>query len=372
MWERILFVIFLIFALTAAIQFFYYLYFYLAPYTYEAPEIKSSGIPVSIIICARNEAENLKKFLPSVLEQDYPGYEVIVVNDCSEDDTYQVLGELLPRYPHLRVSTINKDPKFTHNKKLAQFIGIKAAKNEALLFTDADCQPESPKWLEGMTFHFEAKIDYVIGYGRYMKQDGMLNRFIRTDTVMIAMQYLGMAIRGIPYMAVGRNLAYRRTEFFKNNGFGIHSNLASGDDDLFINSNARTENTVVEFRPGTHTISVPCSSFSDWKKQKKRHLTTAPYYKPSDKFLLITEPLSRMVFYSLFIVLLSFHYMWIEVLAIFGVRMIIQTTVYSLVQRKLQERGLVFYSLFFDIFSPVINSFLYLGSKKGQAKNQWR
>jgi glycosyltransferase involved in cell wall biosynthesis len=372
MGERILFVFFLIFAFTAAIQFYYYLYFYLAPYSWEPPEIKSEGKPVSVIICARNEAENLKKLLPSVLEQDYPDYEVIVVNDCSEDDTYKVLGELIPRYPHLRISTLNKDPKFTHNKKLAQFIGIKAAKNQVLLFTDADCMPESNKWLEGMTCHFQGKTDYVLGYGGYLKEDGMLNTFIRTDTVMIAMQYLGMAIRGIPYMAVGRNLAYRRSEFFNNNGFGIHSNLASGDDDLFINNNAKPGNTIVEFRPGTHTASVPSPSFSEWKKQKKRHLTTAPYYKPSHKFLLVTEPLSRMIFYSLFIVLLAFHYLWIEVLVIFGVRMVTQTTVYSLVQRKLQERGLVVYSLFFDIFSPVINSFLYLGSKKGQAKNQWR
>ena len=157
----------------------------------------SDGVrePVSVIICARNEAENLKNFLPSVLEQDYPDYEVIVVNDCSEDNSYDILGEYLVRYPHLKISTINKDPKFTHNKKFAQFIGIKAAKNDILVFTDADCKPESDQWLAMMSSHFDEKISFVLGYGGYLREKGLLNKYIRYDCMVIAMQYLGMAIR---------------------------------------------------------------------------------------------------------------------------------------------------------------------------------
>ena len=131
---------------------------------------------MSVIICARNEAENLQKFLPSVLKQDYADYEVIVVNDCSEDNSYVILGNYLTQYPNLRISTINKDPKFTHNKKFAQFIGIKAAKNEILLFTDADCQPQSDKWLEGMTSQFDEKTDFVLGYGGYREEKGIIEQ----------------------------------------------------------------------------------------------------------------------------------------------------------------------------------------------------
>ena len=194
---------------------FYYLFFYLAVYLYKTPATETKKQPVSVIICARNEAENLRNFLPSVLEQDYPDYEVIVVNDCSEDNSYDVLGKFLMQYPHLKISTVNKDPKFTHNKKFAQFIGIKAAKNEILLFTDADCQPESDKWIEAMTSHFDDKITFVLGYGGYLNEKGLLNKYIRFDSMTIAMQYLGMAIQGIPYMGVGRNLAYRRSAIFQ-------------------------------------------------------------------------------------------------------------------------------------------------------------
>jgi biofilm PGA synthesis N-glycosyltransferase PgaC len=368
-----LLVVFSLLAFSAAVQLFYYLYFYLAVYLHKSTDVQNALQPVSVIICARNEAENLKKFLPSVLEQDYPDYEVIVVNDCSEDNSYDILGKYLGMYPHLRISTVNKDPKFTHNKKFAQFIGIKAAKNEILLFTDADCSPESDKWLRGMTSHFDSTTAFVLGYGGFQKTKGLLNRYIRYDSSTIAMQYLGMAIRGLPYMGVGRNMAYLRSLFFLNKGFGGHNHIISGDDDLFVNSNATGANTTVEFSTGTHTRSVPAGTVKEWLTQKKRHLTTAPYYKLRDKILLITEPLTRITFYSSIIILLSFRYLWPYVLAIFGIRLISQIIILNAVQKKLNEPGMVIYSLFFDIFSPVINSLVFLGSSRNRsANNRWK
>jgi len=368
-----LLVIFLIFAFSAVIQLFYYLFFYLSVYVHKPKVVINSMQPVSIIICARNESENLRNFLPAVLEQDYPDYEVIVVNDCSEDNSYDVLGTFSLQYPNLKISTINKDSKFSHNKKFAQFIGIKAAKNEILLFTDADCQPESDKWIQSMASHFDDKTSFVLGYGGYLNEKGLLNKYIRYDNMTIAMQYLGMAIRGVPYMGVGRNLAYRRSVFFDNKGYGTHNHIISGDDDLFVNTNATRENTLVEFREGTHTRSVPFSGLNEWFTQKKRHLTTAPYYKFRDKLLLITESASRIVFYTTFIVLLSFIFLWPYVLAVFGLRLIIQIIVFTLVQKKLNEKELIIYSLFFDIFSPVINALVYFSNRLDRpGKNRWK
>lgn len=354
------------------IQIFYYLYFYLSV-QFHRSEASNNLQAVSVIICARNEAENLERFLPAVLEQKYPEYEVIVVNDCSEDNSYEILGKYLLQYPHLKVSTINKDPKFTHNKKLAQFIGIKASKNELLLFTDADCTPDSDRWLEGMASKFSEKTTFVLGYGGYLKEKGFLNSFIRYDSMTIAMQYLGMAIRGIPYMGVGRNLAYRRSLFFANKGYGAHNQLASGDDDLIVNGNATAENTVVQFSKGTHTRSVPARSVHEFIKQKKRHFTTAPHYKVRDKILLMTEPVSRVLFYASVTVLVINLYLWPYILAAFGLRLVIQSAVLILVSKKLNEPGIVPVSLFFDIFSPVIYSAIYItkpGSKSG--RNRWK
>jgi cellulose synthase/poly-beta-1,6-N-acetylglucosamine synthase-like glycosyltransferase len=358
----ILFTVFSILATAASIQLFYYFFFYLAVYVHKPAKINTRKEPISIIICARNEAENLRNFLPSVLEQDYPDYEVIVVNDCSEDNSYEILGEFLKKYPHLKISTVNKDPKFTHFKRFAQFIGIKAAKNDILLFTDADCHPESDKWIEKMTSHVDDKFTFVLGYGGYHSGKGLLNKYVRYDCMTIAMQYLGMAIRGVPYMGVGRNLVYRRSVFFENKGFGSHNHLVSGDDDLFVNSNASRKTTCVEFGDGSHTRSVPVTTLKAWVTQKKRHLTTAPYYRPSHKVLLATEPLTRVLFYTSFTSLCITNFFLPFTLAIFGLRLITQITVLSLVQKKLKEPGLLLYSIFFDIFSPVINGILYLSN----------
>ncbi len=368
-------VVFIIFAFSAAVQLFHYLWFYLAVplYRYPPEEEKTDKKPVSVIICARNEAENLRRFLPSILEQDYPEYEVIVVNDCSEDNTYDVLGSFLPDYPHLKISTINKDPRFTHNKKFAQFIGIKAAVNEILLFTDSDCEAVSPRWIEMMASHFSDDIQIVLGYGGYMKKKGLLNKYIRYDTFMIALQYLGMAVRKIPYMGVGRNLAYRRSLFFEKGGFGGHTHIISGDDDLFVNANAARHNTCVEFRHESHTRSVPCSSTESWIKQKKRHFTSAPLYKTWHKLIIGSEPLSRMLFYIMFIILIISLNLWQVVIAIFGLRLIILMTVLIQAQKILNEKGIAGYSLIFDIFSPVIDSVIYFSNTITRSgKNKWK
>jgi cellulose synthase/poly-beta-1,6-N-acetylglucosamine synthase-like glycosyltransferase len=308
-----------------------------------------------------------------VLNQAYPDYEVIVVNDCSEDSTFEVLGELLPQYPRLKVSTVTKDPKFSHSKKFAQFIGIKAAKNDILLFTDADCKPESDKWLEGMVSHFNDKTSFVIGYGGYIRTRGLLNRYIRYDTMTVALQYLGMAIRGLPYMGVGRNLAYRRSVFFDKKGFGSYKDVVSGDDDLFVNAYATRANTSVEFRKENHTRSVPSSRTGQWLTQKRRHMTSAPYYKFRDKVFVASEPLSRILFYASFAILLSMQFMWPVVVAIFAVRFIVQIIVLEMGRKTLNEKGLSGFWIFFDIFSPVINGIVYLSSKLGKSgKNKWK
>ena len=363
----------ILFSLSALIQLIWYFYFILATLTAKHPETSAGKKPVSVIICARNEAENLSRFLPSVLEQDYPDYEVVVVNDCSEDNSYDILGSLMQKYPHLRISTVNKDPKFTHSKKMAQFIGIKAAKNELLIFTDADCQPVSANWLTIMASRFSEDTDFVLGYGGYLRGDGLLNRYIRFDTMTIALQYMGMAIRGIPYMGVGRNLAYRKSVFFEKKGFGKHSYIISGDDDLFVNANAKGSNTVVEFRNDAHTRSVPCTNVSAFVAQKRRHLTTAPYYKFTHRLLLILEPSSRLLFYVAFIVLISNMFLWQTVLAIFGLRIIQVTVMLILGARRFNEKGIAALSIFFDILSPLINRLIYLSNILSlPGKKKWK
>lgn len=363
-----------LFLLAFLVQMFYYLRYYLTAGRSGSHDAAGSHrMPVSVVICARNEAANLRRYLPAVLQQKHNNFEVVVVNDSSEDDSDIVLSELKAQYPHLKISTITKDPRFHHNKKLAQLIGIKAASNDLLLLTDADCLPESDKWLTMMTAPMAEGKDIVLGYGGYMKSRGLLNLYIRNDAFFIAMQYAGMALRGKPYMGVGRNLAYRKELFMKSNGFSSHYHLASGDDDLFVNANATASNTAVIIDRDAHTRSVPAAGLREFIKQKRRHFTTAPYYRPADRFRLFLEPFSRLLFYGTAAALLSLLCLWQAVAAVTGLAIAVKMVVYFKTAGKLNESGIALTAIFYDIISPIVNSLLYIAKFGNQAgKKAWR
>ncbi|MDZ7739646.1 MAG: glycosyltransferase [Bacteroidales bacterium] len=354
------YILLLLFAVSLTVQLFYYFFFYIRTGAGRKKRKERKAEPVSVVICARNEAENLKSFLPSVLEQDYHDFEVVVVNDCSDDDSEDVLERFTKEYKNLKVTTIHKESSLRHSKKMALFLGIKAAGNDLLLLTDADCQPVSSKWISGFASSFTRKTGFVLGYGAYLRKKGLLNKYIRYDAMFIGMQYLGMALAGLPYMGVGRNLAYRKSLFLDNKGFGPHLNLQSGDDDLFVNQLANRKNTRVNLSPGSITRSIPSATWKQFFKQKTRHMSTASHYRPLTKFLLVAEPVSRVLFYASFIILMLTTGLYLPLGIAAGTVILAKLITFILVQRTLNEKDLLLFSLLFDIFSPVINMFFLI------------
>ena len=260
---------------------------------------------VSVIVCAKNELANLKDYMQALLTQDYPEYEVIIVNDGSVDDTRTYLEYWQKRYKNLKLTFVPVGAKVTSTKKLAITLGAKAAQYDYLLLTDADCRPESTHWINEMMKGFESQEpkDIVLGFGAYFVKPTLLNRMIQFDTLFNGLQYLGLAATGHPYMGVGRNLAYSKRLFFEHGGFvGLLENKA-GDDDLFVNREATRENTAIVCTRDSLTWSVPKTSLADWLRQKRRHLSVAPKYKTSTKCRLALEPLTRGLLYAAAIVL---------------------------------------------------------------------
>jgi poly-beta-1,6-N-acetyl-D-glucosamine synthase len=367
-----LFAILLVFVTAAIIQLIYYAGIYSRLIFYKKKPLTPSKEPVSVIICARNEADNLDAYLPDILTQDYPNFEVVVVNDCSMDHTEDVLKKYSAQYPHLKTSTIKEDKKFSHGKKLAVTIGIKAARFDRLVFIDGDCKPESNQWLSLISSHFSDQVSIVLGYGGYFQQPGFLNKYIRYDTLMIALQYFSFALCKIPYMGVGRNLAYKRSLFFAGSGFSRHFHLASGDDDLFVNENASKTNTAIEIDYQSHTRTAPKESFDKWFFQKKRHFSTSRLYKKSHKLLLSLEPISRFIFYASFITLMIFpsYRPWVALL--FGLRLFIQLFVIKKTMIRFHEKNLLLISLLFDLMSLFYNFGLLLSSRTRPSNYQWK
>ncbi|HKR04811.1 MAG TPA: glycosyltransferase [Bacteroidia bacterium] len=363
---KILLALFSVFFL---VQLIYYLFIFSKLAFFKKQPAVSKNDPVSVIICARNELKNLRNNLPLILDQDYPDYQVIVVNDCSWDDSGKALEEYEDAYPHLKVVTIQEQERYKHGKKFALSLGIKAAVNEILLFTDADCRPAGKNWLREMTKNTSEIKDIVIGYGAYEKTSGLLNKWIRFDTVFNAIQYLSSAISGNAYMGVGRNLCYKRSLFFKNKGFANHYHILSGDDDLFVNETATSKNVSVEITPESFTLSKPKESFIAWLNQKKRHISTGNFYKPKHKFMLGVFYFSHIFFYLTLIALIILKVKPEIVISVFILRLLIQLFIFGKSMQRLKELDILWLAPIFDfciilIYPILAISNLFIKNKK--------
>jgi len=347
-------IIFYTFCSVIAIQIFYYIFFFarLAFYK-EKNKAVSMQHPVSIIVCAKDEAHNLAKNLPGILVQDYKTtHEIIIVNDNSTDDTKYLLEEFQKSFKNLNHIELSQAAKLIEGKKFPLSIGIKSAKHEILLLTDADCVPASENWLYKMQNAYTDNIEIVLGYGAYKKRKGILNKLIRFETFHTALQYFSYTLAGIPYMGIGRNLSYKKEIFYRNKGFSSINTIPSGDDDLFINKIATKENTAIVIDPDTFTISEAKKSWNEWMNQKYRHYTTAKFYKPKHKFLLGLYSFSLFWIYPLLAISIVFYCWWLA-LAVFGVRLLLQAVILHKTMKKLHETDLWIWFLLFDLWMPL-------------------
>ncbi|HQY11826.1 MAG TPA: glycosyltransferase [Ferruginibacter sp.] len=364
--------LFYVFCFITLVQVFYYLYFFLRLAMYKPkPKTISQTHPVSVIVCARDEAANLVKNLPGVLIQQYrTTHEVIVVDDNSFDDTKYLLEEFQKSYKQLHAVQLKQEAKFIPGKKFPLSVGIKTAKYEIVLLTDADCVPASEFWIEKMQETYGADTEIVLGYGAFHKRKGLLNKLIRWETFHTALQYLSYALAGTPYMGVGRNLSYKKSVFFRNKGFTSHNHIPSGDDDLFINKSATRYNTRINIDKDAFTLSSPAKTWGQWIKQKNRHYSTGKYYKTSHKFLLGLYSVTHFLFYPLLVIGLIF-YNWQYALIVFGVRFLIQAIVLYPGMKKLNEKDLYPWFLFIDIWM-FFYYLIFVPSIFKKPKKQWK
>lgn len=310
---------------------------------------KDEDLPsVSVIICARNEAENLRQNLSFFLEQDYPNFELIVVNDGSTDKTLEILLEFQKKYPILRMLSTQGDTP--PGKKAALNLGIQRASFEWLFLSDADCRPSSPQWLRLMQRSFLQGTSIIIGYGPYRKMNGFLNKFIRFEAFYTAIQYFSFSLAGYPYMGVGRNLAYRRQVFQQAEGFSSHNHLMSGDDDLFVNQMATANNTTINILPDARIYSTPVSSWGSYYIQKRRHLSVSSHYRFKHQLALGLLSFSHFTFYvSLLVLVILMPSWWFYLTLTYLVRMGVVLRACAKISKHLGEQDLLVYLPLLDL-----------------------
>jgi biofilm PGA synthesis N-glycosyltransferase PgaC len=291
--------------------------------------------PLSVIVCARNEARLLAERLPSVLEQDYPDFEVLVVDHASTDDTPSVLKKFKAVYPHLRVLYCDDQRA---GKKIPLSMGLREALHEWVALTDADCRPASRTWLRALARHMRPGTDVVPGYGPLEKAAGFQNAFARFESALTAIQYGSYALAGMPYMGVGRNLAYRKSAIPQPPS-DFAPELLSGDDDLVVNAIANSGNTSLSFSPETFTWSPAPRGWRAFFRQKSRHLSASTRYKPLHQALLGAWALSFTGHYVLAILSLL-NGSWGLFLAAYLSRQIVAGGVFHCLSRKLEAQDL--------------------------------
>lgn len=326
--------------------------------------------PVSIVLCARDAYEYLKDLVPALLRQDYPDYEIVIVNDCSDDETAEYLKDLERKEPKVKPVQMFQQLNFFNGKKFPLSMGIKSAKNDLLVFTDCKCMPVNDLWLRSVVDCYGKNTEVVIGYSPFVFKKGVLNRLIRFDAVQNALLYLSAALRGRPYMGIGKNLSYRKELFFRNKGFISHYTTSVGEDDLFISQVATKKNTEVLIDADNAIVAAPARSLKRWMRQRSSRYSTFRHYRFGARFTHGLFIWSHSLFYASFVALLCLKpafalsvgtIFYVPVLAfLFLLRYSSQLFIYHKASKRLGEKGLLGGLLFYDVVFAFLTPLLRL------------
>lgn len=316
--------------------------------------------PLSVIIYAREEAGNLRRNLTAILEQDYPQFEVIVINDGNTDDSEDYLTLMEEKYPNLYHSFVPDSSRYISRKKLAITLGVKASKYDWLVLTNANCLPETDQWLRTMARNFTSRTQIVLGYSGYERGKGWLHKRVSFDNLFTSMRYLGFALAGKPYMGIGRNMAYRKELFYQQKGFSAHLNLQRGDDDLFVNQVATAENTRVETDRNAIIRMQPVYRAKDWREEKISYMATARFYHGIQRYLSGFETTTRLLFHlawigTVTIAILKSQWLIAGIaFLLFVLRYGVQALIINLAAKDLGEKRRYYLTLpAFDILQPM-------------------
>lgn len=346
-----LFYIFWIFVGFLAIQLFYFLFVY-GRFAFSNPSQKNDKTPsVSVIVCAKNEAENCKTLVPMLMEQDYPNFELVLIDDASSDDTLDLFESFEATYQNIKLVKVENIEAFWGNKKFSMTLGIKAAKYEHLLFIEPHCYPLSNQWIREMSQHFDAEKTIILGYSKIQKtKNSFINMLMRFENMWQTMHTFGFAKIGKPYRGSGSNLAYHRREFFNVRGFNDHMKIRFGEDELFVNQASTGKNTTFAISKDSFTITQPIPKFSIWFNQKRRQLAVSEHFKSSDQFQLRLYGMSFWGFIMFAVILLFMQFQWEIVTGLIIARYLIAWITMGVASRKLDEKDIIFVYPFMEIF----------------------
>ncbi len=355
----LIFWLLLAFALATIVQLVYFWGIFSGLAFFKTKKQSDSFPPVSVVITANNQYNDLQKSLPSFLSQDYPDFEVVVVNDNSDDGSHELLKDFSRKYANLKVVELKQRLNWFSGRKFPLSLGIKSATYDLILLTDPGCIPESNGWIKAMGASFTSGSEIVLGYSTY-NTASKINKWLRFAAFYDALLYLSMALRGFPYKGIGKNMGYSRALFYRNKGFSSHYVISAGDDELFVNRAAKKHNTKVEVGEESIIKKVKKTSFSDWLTHEKTRLKIRRFFKFRDRLLIRLFSFTSFAFYGLFGFLIFFKAPLFLLLLIFSLRFISMMLIFAFAQKRLSEKNLILLSPIFEIFLILIDLFIWI------------
>lgn len=347
------------------IQLYFYLAVYRKPVAYHNNSFssESSNMPsVSVIIIGKDESVNLEKCLPAILNQDYPNYEVIVVNEGATDETEFLLKRLKKEYSNLysTFSPIPDNDEVVRNKVLPLTIGIKAARKDILLFTEADSVPVGNQWIKTMVSPLGGNKQISLGYSRFEGKDDSWKKVAVFDNLFFSLQYFSKAIKHKPFAGTYRNIAYNKQLFFENKGFSAALNYNSAEL-VFVNKIMTEDNTAIVLDKNGF-VSTELQSYNHWKEIKTSFYRAKSHFTNFTSGIFSLETFSRYLFYAVTIgsiVYSSLMLLWAYLAAsilLFLVRYITQIIVLNKASDLLETPKYRLSLPFFELIQPYFNS----------------
>jgi glycosyltransferase involved in cell wall biosynthesis len=356
-------IIFYVFAAITALHLAWYLGI-LGKFAFIKPQaITPKKIPVSVIVSVKNNIEEVNRLIPALISQEYPDFEIVLVDNASHDETIDVLEAYEQQYHNIKLVKVENNEAFWANKKYALTLGIKAASKDYLLFIDVHCMPASNQWIASMVSQFTLSKTIVLGYSALQKKkNSLLNKLIRFDGMLAATGYFAWAKAGRPYTGNGRNLAYKKDEWYQHNGYIKHIKIRLGEDALFINEAATKKNTAICYTPESITSRESKKTYKEFIREKRKRLYTTRYFKPFDRLQLKAFFVLHLLFFGFAIALAILQYNWMFLVPAVVIRYIVTWVTLAQSAKRLNEKDTVYWYPFIEIMLIFTQLYAYIAN----------
>jgi poly-beta-1,6-N-acetyl-D-glucosamine synthase len=355
-WYAILLMAFLA---VLVIQLAYHWFFFSRLAFFKPTTAPAEKLPVSVIIVVHNQYQLIRQNLPELLGQDYPDFEVLVVDDTSDDGSDEVLEKLAETFSNLRVVKLTQSLNWFKGRKFPLSLGIKSASHEFLLLTDIRFRPEGKNWISQMVAAYTPDTAIALGYATF-NTTSKINKWLRFMAFYDGMLYLSMALSGMPFKGIGPNLSYRKSLFYRHKGFSSHYVINAGDDELFVNKAATRKNTEIRISADSQVKCTKPMTFIQWLENEKTRLAIRRFFKPGHRMMISLFSATTLFFYALFAAMLVIHVQLPVIIGIFLIRLLSQLVIFGLIQKKLSEKKLLWVTPIFDLALSLIDLAIWL------------